>query len=139
MSNDIAIYDQDGTVYNVKSYCTVDLSNYEGQKAVFNALNDAEPLASHMGEVLSVKDVMLKPGTRRDRSTGVYVETINTYLFLVDGRALFSQSTGVLNAVVSLLTMHGDGFGDMPGGCVNLKCVEKQLANGNTLKTLVMA
>lgn len=145
MSNEIMVANENAIVEQNKHtndfeiptgyICTVDISTIEGKMAVMNALNGADSLSKHVGETLIVKDVVTTRGTRSRSGE----ECINTHLILADGSALFSQSDGVQRAVVSLVALFTvNGVCDFGDG-VAIKCVEQQLNNGNTLKTLVPA
>lgn len=137
MANEIMVANENTSNFEIPSgfICTVDITTIEGKLDVMNALNGAEPLSQRMNETLIVKDVVTKIGARA--ITGE--ECINTYLILDDGTALFSQSNGVRDSItvlVGLFTQNGVcDFGDG----IAVKCVERPLRNGNTLKVIVPA
>lgn len=113
--------------------CTVDITTFAGKMAVMNALNGAEPLSEHVDETLIVKDIVTTSGVRSRSGE----ECINTHLILADGSALFSQSDGVHSAACNLVALFTkNGVTDFGDG-IPIKCVERPLRNGNTLKTLV--
>lgn len=136
MTNEITVRNNDNDFEIPTGFiCTVDISTVSGKLAVMNALNGADSLSKHMSETLCVKDVVTTAGVRS--RTGE--SCINTHLILADGTTLFSQSDGVrrsIEVLVALFTVNGVcDFGDG----INLKCIERKLDNGNTIKTMVPA
>ena len=145
MANEIMVANENTNVANTSNdsnfeiprgfICTVDITTMQGKLDVMNALNGAEPLSKRMNETLILKNVVTKIGARA--VTGE--ECINTYLILDDGSALFSQSVGVLDSItimVGLFTQNGVcDFGEG----IPIKCIERPLRNGNTLKVIVPA
>ena len=119
---------------------TIDLSTNAGKMKVINATNNSVALKDHMQEVLKINNVITMPGIRKGRNGMPDVECINTYLVDVDGVSYFSQSDGVSRAVRMLVAMWPDmGRESTDDGYLPLKCEETQLANGNTMKTLIIA
>ena len=47
---------------------TLDLSSNEGKIATVNAINSAEPLNNHVGEIIKVVDCITMPGIRKGRN-----------------------------------------------------------------------
>lgn len=141
MSEDITIYpyeDEPNEGMSIRGYCTVNTNDERGKRVVYNALSNAAPLSAEMGKPIMCRDIMIQPGKRRNRDTGDYEECVNVYIIDVNGNAFFSQSVGVLRSVTDLLTLYPGGFSDCKDGCIVLKCVERKLMNGNTIKALVM-
>lgn len=119
---------------------TFDLTTDEGKFSVLAALNGAEPLNDHVGEVLQVCDCITEPGIRKARDNrSEDTHCINTYLVTVDGMAYFSQSDGVARSVRMIAALWGDFGKSTELGYLNLCCIEKKLANGNTIKNIVPA
>lgn len=122
---------------NLEGYiCTFDMSNDEEKLEAIAAYNDALPLAQHVGEIISLKNVLTCPGVRKARNeTQQDTPCQNTYLIDTDGIAYYSQSDGVAKSVNMLvkafptLDYKGQGY-------IDVVCVEKVLANNNTLKTV---
>ena len=142
MDNDIVIYpydDEPNEGVATRGYCTVDASDEHGKRVIYNALSGAIPLSAEMDKALQIRDIMLQPGTRRSRETGDIENVVNVYLIDVNGVAYFSQSLGVFRSVSDLLTLYPDGFSGCENGFLLLKCVERKMYNGNTIKRLVLA
>lgn len=116
--------------------CTFDMEDDGEKLKAVAAYNDAEPLSGYVGEIIKLCDVLTAPGVRKSRIPGVDdMPCQNTYLVDIDGNAYFSQSDGVAKSVNMLVTAfptldyNGQGY-------IEVACVEKQLANGNSMKTV---
>lgn len=106
----------------------------ENKIKVLNAKNNADALKDHVGEQFLVKDVIMTPGTRSARSGNPEQPCVNTYL-ITGETALYSQSDGVARSMADILSVFPDL--NYPNGLV-ITCFEKNLPNGNTLKTLAV-
>lgn len=115
---------------------TCDLSTFEGKKTTANAINNADSLNNHVGEIIRVKDVITMAGVRKGRNGQPDAPCQNTYIIDTDGNAYFSQSDGVknsLNVTMAIYQVCDAGNGYLP-----MVCKTEQLPNGNTIKTLVV-
>lgn len=122
-------------LYTPSQYSTIKPTDAATKKLVVNAMNNAESLADHEGEVLNVIGVFTKPGIRRARDKNAEdMPCTNTTLVCEDGTAYFSQSEGVRNAADNF--MAAGLFDD--GEIVPMKLVSSVLPNKNTRKTLVL-
>lgn len=122
-------------LYTPSNYSSIQATDIATKKLVVNAMNNAESLADHEGEVLNVIGVFTKPGIRRARDkNGVDTPCTNTTLVCEDGTAYFSQSEGVRNAADNFMAA---GVFD-EGEIVPMKLVSSKLPNTNTRKTLVL-
>lgn len=122
-------------LYTPASYSSIKATDTATKKLVVNAMNNAESLADHEGEVLNVIGVFTKPGIRRARDkNGVDAPCTNTTLVCEDGTAYFTQSEGVRNAADNFMAA---GLFD-EGEVVPMKLVSSVLPNKNTRKTLVL-
>lgn len=122
-------------LYTPSSYSSIKPTDTETKKLVVNAMNNAESLAVHEGEILNVIGVFTKPGVRRARDkNGADAPCTNTTLVCEDGAAYFSQSEGVRNAADNFMAA---GLFD-EGEIVPMKLVSSKYPNGNTRKTLVL-
>ena len=118
---------------------TFDLETEEGKTSVLKAYNSAEPLNNHVDETLKICDVMTTPGIRRGRNGMPDMPCQNTYLIDVNGVAYFSQSDGVARSLQMFVALYPDMGKSSEKGCVEIKCIEQPMNNGNTLKTLIPA
>lgn len=136
MSTELATTDSTTTaLYNASNYTTFEADTTEKRKLAANAINNAESLSDHEGEVLDVIGIMTMPGVRKARQVGqADMPCTNTYLICEGGRAYFSQSEGVRRAADSFLAL--GIFED--GEVVKMHVESKVMANGNSLKTLVL-
>lgn len=138
MSNDntqLAPMDNCTDLYTPSSYSSIQATDTATKKLVVNAINNAESLSDHEGEILNVIGVFTKPGVRRARDkNGVDMPCTNTTLVCEDGTAYFSQSEGVRNAADNFMAA---GLFD-EGEVIPMKLVSSKLPNGNTRKTLVL-
>ena len=118
---------------------TLDLSSNEGKIATVNAINSAEPLNNHVGEIIKVVDCITMPGIRKGRNGMPDTECVNTHLIDTEGNVYFSQSDGVSRAIRSFSALWPDfGKGTTVEGYLPMVCKEVPLNNGNKLKTLVI-
>ena len=118
---------------------TLDLSSNEGKIATVNAINSAEPLNNHVGEIIKVVDCITMPGIRKGRNGMPDTECVNTHLIDTEGNVYFSQSDGVSRAIRSFSALWPDfGKETTVEGYLPMVCKEVPLNNGNKLKTLVI-
>lgn len=118
---------------------TFNLDTDEGKNSVLKAYNASEPLNNHVGEVLKICDVMTTPGVRKGRNGMPDMECQNTYLIDTDGNAYFSQSDGVARSLNMFVALYPDMGKSSEKGYIEITCIEQELPNGNTLKTLIPA
>lgn len=119
---------------------TFDLTTNEGKMKAINAMNNSVPLKDYVNTDLHICDCVTMEGVRKGRNGMPDTACTNVYLVDVDGVSYFSQSDGVARAIKMFATMWGDfGKTTTEEGYLNIKCVEQELSNGNTLKTLVFA
>lgn len=117
---------------------TLGMDSMQGKIDTINVMNMAVSLNDYVGVQLKVRDAVTVPGSRASRQKGVpNTPCQNTYLIDTEGNAYFSQSDGVAR---SINMMHSvlKSFSDNELGYLPLICVEEKLANGNTLKKLVI-
>lgn len=134
MAEELATYE--GTeLYTPSNSTTLQATDMETRKTIVNAMNNAESLSKHEGDVLDVIGLFTKPGVRRARDKNQQdMPCTNTTLVCADGTAYFSQSEGVRNAADNFIA--AGLFAD--GEVIPMKLVSSELPNGNTRKTLVL-
>lgn len=147
MSQEITAYVAEPTEIASASACnsvqgdvnTFDLATNEGKLATLKTLNSADSLNGHEGEILDIVDCVTKPGIRKSRDPRLpNTPCTDTYLVLLDGTVLMTQSEGVANSVREIAAMFPDfGKATLPDGCIHAAFVAKDLPNGNTIKNLV--
>ena len=121
---------------------TVGVESDDAKMASFNAINNAQSLASiPAGTVLNVHDVITMPGIRKGRNGAPDHQCQNNYLLVTndDGTetAYFTQSVGISRDINTLAVMYPD-FSAFGNDYLNLAVVENPLADGRTVKSLVM-
>lgn len=116
-------------VDNHRYICTMDVSTFEGKRAIINARNTATSLAALGAEPLTVTGAYVTPGVRAQ--TGQ--KCANVYLFAKDGKTYFSQSEGVYRSVLDIFDMFPD-FNAPDGLTVAVK--QTALGSGRSLKSL---
>lgn len=144
MTNEIVKNDQTQeiqAVSMVEGYInTLPIDTAEGKIATINAYNTAVSLKDYVGVVLHICDVITMPGIRKARSLDqIDNQCQNTYLIDTEGKAYFSQSDGVAKSINVIAAMMPDFGKNGELGYLPLACTETQLANGNTLKQIVIA
>lgn len=116
-------------VDNYRCICTMDVSTFDGKRAIINARNTATSLAALGAEPLTVTGVYVTPGVRSQ--TGQ--KCANVYLFTKDGKTYFSQSEGIYRSVLDIFDMFPD-FNAPDGLTVAVK--QTALGGGRSLKSL---
>ena len=87
-------------------FSTVDAKTMEGKISVYRALNDATPLRDVVGEILSIKDIIVQR-VEVETDEGDVVEQPRTFLITSDGAAYSATSNGVFSAVKNILGIFG--------------------------------
>lgn len=108
---------------------TMTADTFEGKCAIIKARNNALPLKSVEGNSLVIVGVQIAPGVRS--RTGE--KCANVYLFTKDGKAYFTQSSGIYRSVLDIYDMFPD-FNAPAGIPIVVRSV--QLANGRVMKSL---
>lgn len=116
-------------VDNYRCICTMDVSTFDGKRAIINARNTATSLAALGDEPLTVTGVYVTPGVRSQ--TGQ--KCANVYLFAKDGKTYFSQSEGIYRSVLDIFDLFPD-FNSPDGLTVAVK--QTALGGGRSLKSL---
>lgn len=119
----------EAVVDNHRYICTMDVSTFDGKRAIINARNTATSLASLGAEPLTVTGAYVTPGIRSQ--TGQ--KCANVYLFAKDGTTYFSQSEGIYRSVLDIFDMFPD-FNAPDGLTVAVK--QTALGGGRSLKSL---
>ena len=137
MTNEISKID---AAASVQARSSLNSGDMLARLQVVSAMNNADSLNDHMDEVLRICDYIIMPGVRKGRGNNPDVECQNTYLVDVDKNVYFTQSDGVAKTLEQYLLFCPDlGKETMPNGYLPLMCVSRELSNGNTIKTLVIA
>ncbi len=113
---------------------TLHPQSFEERKAAFNAVNNATSL-DDMGEKhVSIIAIVQAPGVRADRNGGPDQPCTNTTLVGADGKGYFTQSEGIARSAYNLVATFGVQWPEP----LEVHVKKTQLANKNTLKTLVV-
>lgn len=127
--NDTANETAQTSVDNYRYICTMDVSTFEGKRAIVNARNNALSL-NGIGETpLTVIGAYTGPGVRSQ--TGQ--KCVSVYLFANDGNTYFSQSQGIYRSVLDIYDMFPDF--NAPNG-IPVVVTEKPLGRGRFTKSL---
>lgn len=107
MSTDITTRtDVNTQIVETGIFSTVDAKTTEGKAAVYTALNDATPLRDIVGEILSIKDIIVQR-VEVETDEGDVVEQPRTSLITTDGAAYSATSNGIFSAVKNILGIFG--------------------------------
>lgn len=117
---------------------TMNMTTTEGKITTINALNNAISLKEAKDTVLDVCDCITMPGTRKGRGGMPDTECQNTYLIDTNGNAWFTQSDGIARSVRMIAMMFPDFGKSTTDACLHVRVDERELANGNTIKNLVI-
>lgn len=112
-------------------WVTVPMETTAQKLKVFALTSNPELLKDHDGEILPVIGWIVERGYRSRGDS--QEECVNTTLFTEDGKALFTQSNGVANAMSRLRPIFPDG----PNVVLKLRSTKVAMKNGNTVRTLV--
>lgn len=118
-------------------FTTVKGTDIDAKKRVFVAVNDAEPLSDHLGEILDVVDIVAHKVEVADEESGEIGEATRVVLLTSDDRALASVSVGIQGAVRNILAFLGDP--STWGGAVKLIPVERKGRRGYRYMSLMLA
>lgn len=116
-------------VDNYRYICTMDVSTFEGKRAIVNARNNALSLNAIGETPLTVIGVYTGPGVRSQ--TGQ--KCVSVYLFANDGNTYFSQSQGIYRSVLDIYDMFPDF--NAPNG-IPVVVTEKSIGRGRVTKSL---
>lgn len=117
---------------------TMNLATVEGKVNTLNAVNSAMSLKDAKDTALDICDCITMPGIRKGRNGMPDTECQNTYLIDTEGNAWFTQSDGIARSVRMIAMMFPDFGKTMEDKCLHVKVESKELANGNTIKSLVI-
>lgn len=119
----------EAVVNNYRCICTMDVSTFDGKRAIINARNTATSLAALGNKPLTITGTYVTLGIRSQ--TGQ--KCANVYLFAKDGKTYFSQSEGIYRSVLDIFDMFPD-FNAPDGLTVAVK--QTALGGGRSLKSL---
>lgn len=117
------------TVDNYRYICTMDITTFEGKRAIVNARNNALSLNDVGDAPLTVIGAYVGPGVRSQ--TGQ--KCVNVYLFANDGNTYFSQSQGIYRSVLDIYDMFPDF--NAPNG-IPVAVKKTPLGGGRSTKSL---
>lgn len=129
MNDNTAAETAQNTADNYRYISTMDISTFEGKRAIVNARNSALSLNGHGTEPLTVIGAYIAPGVRSQ--TGQ--KCANVYLFGKDGNTYFSQSQGIYRSVLDIYDMFPDF--NAPDG-VTIAVKQTPLGGGRFTKSL---
>lgn len=139
ISNELAVMNA-APVYTLECMSTIGADTVEDKKRALRAKNAAGSLARRFqpGEPFEVVDILQTRGTIRSRQAGVPDKPcVNTYFLLADGTAVMSQSSGIAQSAQDLMTLFPGLGRDTEEGCLLVAISERQLDNGNTIKSVI--
>ena len=117
------------TVDNYRYICTMDITTFEGKRAIVNARNNALSLNDIGDTPLTVIGAYVGPGVRSQ--TGQ--KCVNVYLFANDGNTYFSQSQGIYRSVLDIYDLFPDF--NAPNG-IPVAVKNTPLGGGRSTKSL---
>lgn len=137
MSTDITTINFQDTLDSSGVFTTVKGTDIEAKKTVFSAVNDAEPLSDHFGEILDIVDIVAHKVEVANEESGEIDEATRVVLLTADGKALASVSIGIQGAVRNILAFLGEP--STWDGAVKLIPVEKKSRRGFRYMSLMLA
>lgn len=106
MGNEISKRNITSEIQETGFFSTVDASTMEGKKTLYKALNESTPLREHVGEVLSLKDVIVQEAEVTTEEGDVVTQP-RTSLITEDGTVYAATSNGVFSAVRNIIGIFG--------------------------------
>ena len=118
-----------------RMYCSLkDDGTMESKGRIFNAINAPdEKLAEHIGEVISLQNIVAHTIKLADEETGEIIESLRVVLIDDKGKSYEAVSGGVANAINRILQIFGQPeTWDKP---IKVKAKQKATRNGNNKVT----
>ena len=106
MGNEISKHKITTEIQETGFFSTVDATTMEGKKTLYKALNESMPLREHVGEVLSLKDVIVQEAEVTTEEGDVVTQP-RTSLIAEDGTVYTATSNGVFSAVRNIIGIFG--------------------------------
>lgn len=94
-----------GSVGAVASTFTED--NFAARKALYTAMNDAEPVADHLNETFGLVHIVAQAIEITDTDTGVISPAVRTTLVTADGKSFAAVSDQLYRSVQGILNILG--------------------------------
>lgn len=118
-------------------FTTIKGDSIEDRMKLFSAVNDAEKLADHIGETLTVSNLVVQQVDVTDETTGEISQQPRVIIITPEGKAYSAISVGLLSSVKNIVSFLGDP-NDWPLP-LTFKVVEKRGRNGYRFMTLELA
>ncbi len=116
---------------------TISGDDIEARVEAGNAMTDADSLREvGLDTPISVRNFITRAGVRSRTGEAC----IDVFIICDDGHVYYTQSSGIANSVLIYVAAFTDANGHFTAPCdkgYSFVVKEKQLANGNTLKSLV--
>lgn len=106
MGTEIAKKSIIGEMQETGFFSTVDASTTEGKKTLFKALNESVPLREHVGEVLSLKNIIIQEAEVTTEE-GDTVTQPRTSLIVEDGTVYAATSNGIFSSIRNIINIFG--------------------------------
>ena len=141
MSNELMNVEAQTTavVNNTVIFQTFAISTPSDMAKIANAINSPDSMADiPAGVTMNVCDIICSHGMRKGRNGMPDTPCINTVLLLEDGTSLFTQSDGIARSIGTIVSLFPDCGRSQGLKFLPMIVEEKQLRNGNTLKTITL-
>ena len=93
---------------NGQFYCSIkNDGTRKSQIAIFNALQGDDDVASHIGEILEIVNVVAHPATAVDEETGEVKQYLRTVLIDKNGKGYTAGSVGITSALSRIFSIVG--------------------------------
>lgn len=106
-----------------------DTTTIEGQKAVFNASNNAGALDDMDTDTVHVTGIIVKPTSIVDRE-GEVKDLLGT-TFITDNGSVYTVSTGIARCAMNLFDALGGVF---PAEGITIRFSQRKLSGGRTMR-----
>lgn len=89
-------------------YSSIKGDDFATRLEILKAVNDAEPISQHLGEVFELRHMVVQPVDSVDDQTGEASSYERVILIGDDGRAFVGASTGLMNSVRTFVGVMGE-------------------------------
>lgn len=88
-------------------YSSINNESFDDKLSVYEAVQNAEQLSDHVGEIVTIKDVILQSVTLTD-DDGTEKPAVRSIIIDADGKSFAATSSGVETALKVLFAVVGD-------------------------------
>ena len=112
----------------VSMYSSIKGGDLDTRKTIFNAVNEAEPIADHLGTVFPLANVIIQNVELENEQSGILENAPRVILISATGEVYAGISQGLLSGIHTLFQIVGEP--DSWGGPIDVAVVERKAKRG---------